>query len=276
MRGRRQIYDIVRTKPEALNSKLGKTGTPVTLTANYFRLLRSPQWNIYQYRVDFAPDIEHMMVRKGLIGSQKENFGGYLFDGTMLFLTRKLPNESTELYSTRRDGEQIRITVKFVGEISMTNGTALQILNLILRRAMEGLKLQLVGRNFFDAVAKININEFKLQLWPGYQTSIRQHEADILLCAEITHKVMRCATVLDIMADCARASRDYRTAFQQQIIGQVVLTDYNNKTYRIDDVDFDTTPDSTFATKDGEISYMDYYLKVSGFFLKFFYYFTLT
>lgn len=43
----------------------------------------------------------------------------------------------------------------------------------------------------------------------------------------------------------------------------IVLTDYNNKTYRVDDIDFNSTPKSTFATRDGEISYCEYYKKVS-------------
>jgi aubergine len=261
MRGRRQVHDIVRTRPENRNTKVGAGGAVVMLKANYFKLNKSPQWHIYQHRVDFAPDVEQMIVRKGLIGCHKAALGGYLFDGTMLFLTKKLPNDITELYSTRKDGEQIRITVKFVGEISMMDGTALQILNLILRRSMEGLKLQLVGRNFFDAVAKTDLKQHRLQLWPGYQTSIRQHEEHIMVCAEITHKVMRCSTVLDILRECTTNSRDFKTTFAQQMIGQVVLTDYNNKTYRVDDVDFESSPSSTFSTKDGDISYVDYYKK---------------
>jgi len=42
----------------------------------------------------------------------------------------------------------------------------------------------------------------------------------------------------------------------------VVLTDYNNKTYRVDDVDFSASPSSKFNTKDGDISYVEYYKKV--------------
>lgn len=39
------------------------------------------------------------------------------------------------------------------------------------------------------------------------------------------------------------------------------MTGYNNKTYRIDDVDFDNRADSTFHLKkeDRDISYMEYY-----------------
>lgn len=43
----------------------------------------------------------------------------------------------------------------------------------------------------------------------------------------------------------------------------VVLTDYNNKFYRIDDVDFSTSPESTFKTKSGNESFIDYYKRVS-------------
>lgn len=43
------------------------------------------------------------------------------------------------------------------------------------------------------------------------------------------------------------------------------MTDYNNKTYRIDEVDYTKSPQSTFTTKKGgveaECSYLDYYLK---------------
>ena len=34
---------------------------------------------------------------------------------------------------------------------------------------------------------------------------------------------------------------------------------YNNKTYRIDDIDWDKNPLSTFTTRSGEISFMQYY-----------------
>lgn len=51
-------------------------------------------------------------------------------------------------------------------------------------------------------------------------------------------------------------------AFSNQVIGTVVLTDYNNNTYRIEDVDYSTTPNDTFTLKNGErITYTNYYKK---------------
>jgi hypothetical protein len=45
------------------------------------------------------------------------------------------------------------------------------------------------------------------------------------------------------------------------------MTDYNNETYRVDDVNFSVCPKSTFEIKRkgsvSNISYVDYYLQVS-------------
>jgi aubergine-like protein len=45
------------------------------------------------------------------------------------------------------------------------------------------------------------------------------------------------------------------------MIGQTVLTAYNNKTYTVHDVDYDKTPRDTFDTRNGPKSYADYYLE---------------
>lgn len=45
-----------------------------------------------------------------------------------------------------------------------------------------------------------------MELWPGYLTSIRQHENGILMCADVTYKVMRQQTLLDILKECYQNS----------------------------------------------------------------------
>jgi len=50
---------------------------------------------------------------------------------------------------------------------------------------------------------QIIVPAHKLELWPGYVTSIRQHETDILMCCEINHKVMRQETALELLSSFA-------------------------------------------------------------------------
>lgn len=53
--------------------------------------------------------------------------------------------------------------------------------------------------------------------------------------------------------------------FCQSVINTVVLTAYNNNTYTIDDVDFNTTPATQFTLKNNEkITYIEYYRKKYG------------
>ena len=57
-----------------------------------------------------------------------------------------------------------------------------------------------------------------------------------------------------------RGGGDLRAGIERKIIGQSVLTRYNNKTYRVDDIDWNQTAESTFKKDDGtEYSYIDYY-----------------
>lgn len=106
------------------------------------------------------------------------------------------------------------------------------------------------------------IPEFQLELWPGYTTSIRQHEQHILVCAEITHKVMRMESIYNIMTKIRREERDFQTKFMERVLGTTVLTAYNNKTYRIDDINFNKKASDTFETKNGAESFVDYYKRV--------------
>lgn len=85
-------------------------------------------------------------------------------------------------------------------------------------------------------------------------TSIRQHEYDVLLCAEISYKVLRTETVYDLFRN-ARGAGDMTNA----VVGSIIITDYNNTTYRVDRVEMGMNPMSTFKKKGEDISYMDYY-----------------
>uniref|UniRef100_A0A336KW68 CSON000429 protein n=1 Tax=Culicoides sonorensis TaxID=179676 RepID=A0A336KW68_CULSO len=265
---RRLRVDLDYTRPEGVvktgyGSKDAAVQQVVHLTANYFHLTNKPNFIVYLYHVDMEPDIDVTIIKKAVFRDNTTHITfGKIYDGTNLYTTRKFDNDPYEIEGTRKDGEKVKITIKFVKEVSSFQDLGIyQLLNSIKRRAIEGLKLQLVGRNFYDAVAKIPIPNLRLEIWPGYVTSIRQHDANLLMCCELDSKVMRMETLYEIYRGCVKNHRDYKVAFYKEVIGRTVLTDYNNKTYRIDDVDYEQTPESTFETKAGPVSFKDYYLK---------------
>lgn len=60
-----------------------------------------------------------------------------------------------------------------------------------------------------------------------------------------------------------RGGSNYKDRALKELLGQVVLTRYNNRTYRIDDIAWNLTPRDSFVKKNGDkISYEKYYATV--------------
>ena len=58
-----------------------------------------------------------------------------------------------------------------------------------------------------------------------------------------------------------------KAAALNNLLGAVVVTKYNNKTYKIDDIAWNLNPLCKFPFKGNEISYMEYYQTVIFFHL---------
>ncbi|QQP38307.1 Uncharacterized protein FKW44_018850, partial [Caligus rogercresseyi] len=144
------------------------------------------------------------------------------------------------------DGKIIEVTMKFIRELSPMDYSYLQFFNIILRRCMEKLDLQVLDRNYYDPKAKIILNDLHLELWPGYVTSIRRHENELLLCCEISNKILRTDTVYVQLRSAAQSSGDVKSGAAKLLLGEIVITRYNNRTYKIDDIDWNSSPSSTF------------------------------
>lgn len=263
LRGRTEVVAPVITKPTSVQVKKGTGGQPIKVTSNHFRLLKTTDWSLYQYRVDFSPEEDRNNIRKALLKDHKSTLLGeaYMFDGSMLFTIRRLPQDKMEVFSTRdSDKEKIRITIKFTNELALGDYMYIQLFNIILRNCIDLMDFQLVGREYFDPNLKTDLRQFNLEIWPGYVTSILQFEDNIMMCVDVSHKVLRKDTVLELISECKRRYRDdWKDKFTQAILGNVVFTHYNNKPYRVDDVDFSSNPYSTFKKGDKDVMYVTYY-----------------
>uniref|UniRef100_A0A4W3JSP7 Piwi-like RNA-mediated gene silencing 1 n=1 Tax=Callorhinchus milii TaxID=7868 RepID=A0A4W3JSP7_CALMI len=233
------------------DSKAGVSGSLIRLVTNYIRLNSRPQWALYQYHVDYKPQMESRRLRTALLFMHDKILGRTrVFDGCILFLPKKLEKKVTELVSLTRDGQNVVVTVTLTNELPPTSPTCLQFYNIVFRRVISFQLMHACGN--------------LIMVWPGYTTSILQYESSVMLCADVSHKILRSETVLDVMYQLYEQFGEYRfqEACSKELVGVIVLTRYNNKTYRIDDIDWIQNPKNTFKKADGsEISYVDYYKK---------------
>ncbi|XP_071990245.1 piwi-like protein 4 isoform X2 [Engystomops pustulosus] len=266
-RFRRNLQDlgiaIRETMAHVKNSKTGSSGDPIKLLTNLFGLGLPTQWSLYQYHVDFNPSIASMRLKAALLYSHGDVVGtARAFDGATLFLARKLENKVTELTSTTKNGEDVKITVTLTSTLMPGSPVCIQFFNVLFKKVFKCLNMYQVGRNYFCPSDPVDIPQHKLTLWPGFSVSVTYLEKQLTLSADVSHKVLRNETVLDSMNDMfTRVPKErFTEACEKDFLGMVVLTRYNNKTYRVDDIDWSTKPTDTFPKKDGtKISYVDYY-----------------
>jgi len=254
-------YEIVQTrKPGA--EKVGKHGDTVALLSNYFPLKKECNWCLYTHSVTFSTDIDSIGMRRRILRGSKEEIGSFIYDGTTLYSSKQLSMQVKG--NDKLTNQEIIATIKFVGRLIPGEPMYMQFYNIMLRKCLFGMKLEQLGRNFYHPDKGIRFQQHQLELWPGYITAIGPHEKDTLLCVEVTHKVIRTETLLSVIKKMQATPGDYRKNVSEAVMGGIVLTSYNNKTYRIDDVDWTKNPMSTFEKNHCEVTFVDYFDKRYG------------
>ncbi|XP_038044639.1 piwi-like protein 1 isoform X1 [Patiria miniata] len=267
-RGRQTELRYGEQKAARPIDKRGKKGKPVEVLTNCFRMKAADQWLLHQYSVDFSPVVDNPRARHALLRAHSEILGTPMaFDGMMLFLLRRLDEPVTRFQTKRRDSDDIiTITVALKNALPPTSPTCMQVYNIIFRKILGLVGFEQIGRNYFNPNAKREIQQHKIQLLPGFITSILQYEQEVLLMADVSHKILRTETVLDMLAEIQQTKgAGWRDVAKRVLAGEIVLTKYNNKTYRVDDIDFNIDPMNTFDKLDGtKITYAQYYRDAYG------------
>ncbi|KAL3877253.1 hypothetical protein ACJMK2_034986 [Sinanodonta woodiana] len=242
--------------------RVGTDGKQMALSGNYIRI-KCHNRGVFQYHVDFSPEIDSKAMRFKMINEHRDIIGyTKAFDGSLLFLPIELPTNPTIFISDRpTDGAKISITVRLVKVLPPDS--CVQLYNIIFRRIMSILEMVQVGRYFYNPKTPTSIPQHKLEVWPGYITSVQEHEGGLMLLADASHRVLRKESVLQIMHDIIqRNPQGFSDEVTRTVVGTVVLTRYNNKTYKVDDILWDKNPLQTFTSSTGqEMTFKDYYKK---------------
>ena len=263
-----KIEEIKRSSPVR---KVGTSGKPANLSANYIRL-KCKNAGIYQYVVHFDPPVEAIQSRKTMVRKINDTIGNvYLFDGMTLYLpilinfdetNRKEAKYKTVLTKRPTDGEETTIRIQLT-KILPAEQIPSVVFNVIFRKIMTYLKMKQIGQHFYSPSLSKRIPQHNLEVWPGFTTAVQEYEDGLYLVADVSFKVIPSRTCLELLLtlkDHCHDAAQFKQQAIESLVGEVVLTPYNNRTYRIDDILWDMTPKNEFIYHNGEqCSYIDYY-----------------
>lgn len=244
-------------------NKQGTSGNPRQLLCNYAAVTLPGTTKIHQYHVSFNPPIESIKVKCALIFSLSETIGNVsCFDGGMLFITKQLPKDPMVCYTNRTyDNQKIEVKFKYTCEAHSTSPQFLQIANRLLKKVQMNLDMKQIRDHYFNLSLAVKIQKHKLEVMPGFSTSILTYDSGALLNLDIVHKILRMDTFLDCMYDLYNNCRQdqFQEVCFKKYVGTIVLTKHNNKTYKVDDISWNSRPNDTFEKNGAPISYVDYY-----------------
>ncbi len=82
-----------------------------------------------------------------------------------------------------------------------------------------------IGRDYYDMSKTYPLPKYNLELVLGFMTAIASHEMKLMLCAEVSHRLMSTLTVQDLMVAYYRKdTRGFKEECTKNIIGQIVMT----------------------------------------------------
>jgi len=254
----------------------GTSGKPIALSTNFIRLNVIDGCGIFEYEVSYIPTIDVLRHRFLCLNQHREVIGAAkMFDGKKLILPIRLKKDVLKLTSEIEGiGEmmKIEVTITFKFQKPAGDPDCLQLFNVIYNRVFKELKLCPLSRsgaggsksrNYFDPNNKNSIEKHGVEVWPGYVIAVDEYEGGVQLQVDSVSRVMKTATVKDTLSDCIKkyGMAGYKDAAIKMVVGTQVITRYNNATYKIDELDFDASPQDVFTDDKGEELKMTEYYK---------------
>lgn len=240
-------------------------GNSVSLAVNYIPIICEPNLSIYEYDVRFEPNIHSNMIRRSLLANViKPVMPVFTFDGTTLYLPRQLPEEVTNFRANNRnDDSPVEVIITFRRKKPMKE--CLHFYNVLFKQVMLRLEYVQFGQKMFDPSEPKNIPHRQLTIWPGYALTCDEYDQGLMLMLDTSHRVLFDTRVSDLLRrirmSCDQHSdQSFKDLVYKSLLGAIVLTPYNKKTYTIHEIDFDQTPMNTFKVSNNrEVTYVEYY-----------------
>ncbi|CAF4506390.1 unnamed protein product [Rotaria socialis] len=211
------------------------------------------QW--HKYVVEFEPLITSRTTRFTMINHLSKTLGDLhkLYDGQFMYVPNPLSKEAF-IFNNTKVNTPNEVRLKYSDTINIEE-IPIDLINSLFRLAIDK------GReSILNSMNRNNGYRQKVRYWNGNIVNIERKEDGILLTFDFAQKSSTtCYEELErfYMSTCGD---DYRESARKELINKLVLTRYDNRTQRIDNIDFQLTPATLIINDEAKTTLIDYYL----------------
>lgn len=264
----------VSETPNLPEKKYGTAGVKYNAAINCMPIKCDPNRGIFEYFVTFNPPIDNVRIRRHCLKDIKSTIGNaYTFDGNVLQIPQRLDddtctfNTKAELCDGRNlEEKQIEITLKYQKQLRM--GDCVKFYNLLFDRISKVLQYVRDGKKVFNPRNPPVVPAHKLEVWPGYVKSINEYEGGLMMNLDVSHRILHTSSVYEKFKELSRQRGSAEDGIRKQMIGRMVVTKYNNRSYRIDDLVFDKNCFMEFEIDDKKMTIFEYFKERHNYIIK--------
>ncbi|KAL7676115.1 hypothetical protein ACOME3_002372 [Neoechinorhynchus agilis] len=240
----------------------GTSGSKTTVISNFFKVDSVPNFKIFNYSVDFEPPCESKMVKSKILKAiSRSNWSNsvFSFTGQSIHLPHQLDVLEYEDIAFRES--KYKIKLQPTGETVPGTEPFLAILGLVLRGRLNQIGFRMIQKNLFDMSPETCKTIEGFQIYPGVKASILpRKEGHLMLCIDRINKIVNQNSVASALRYFDLNTEVGRKGAKDHLVSSSVMTSYNNRFYRVTDIDFDCDATSKFLTDDNHhINFIDYY-----------------
>lgn len=115
---------------------------------------------------------------------------------------------------------------------------------------MRALRFETIGPKSFNPANAHSLDAHNVKVWPGFDARLIMKERGALLNVDVAFRVVRTDSALNYLNtlrdQAEKRGGDWQEAISAAMIGCTVVTKYNQKTYRVERVDFGMSPETSF------------------------------
>lgn len=192
----------------------------------------------------------------------KEKLEFYIDWGTCVYSLRKCAD--LPVYEGEFEGNKYKITIEWVQIMDSHDRDHMVFLKIFFNSMMRTLRFETIGPKSFNSAAAHKIAAHNINVWPGFDARMIMKEQGALLNVDVAFKVVRTDSVLKYISELRQKAErgkggDWQQVISEALTGATVVTRYNQKTYRVERIDFGSSPATTFDKQGEQVSYADYY-----------------
>ena len=198
--------------------------------ANYFKFETTAK--IFKYNVKFDPDVSENQMKffMKMINKLRPQLAEklkFFYPQNFLLYSPEAVNDDMQ-FSVEEENRKYEVSITMAGFLSIgQDKESLNFFGRFFKILQAKLRLQQIGRKYFDPKEGKQFKDLRLEVWPGFATSLNNYGPHFLVNVDTSYKILREDSALDVINDLVKTGGgDTHSNIENALTGTTVMTKY--------------------------------------------------